>query len=498
VPHSISASTMPTLRTSHVAALLGHLAVAAVSVLAVACAVARAPDAPATAAGPLGDLAILGVFHRDDPPTTSLILSRRAQITPDLDLVFALGGKTWDQKEEIPYPEPRRLGLFLQDRARPSRVYKLMTEDETSGEDMRVERATASDLVLSYIEEKPTQDSRHEKFLFDVRAKALVGHFAYNPWFMGTAFSGGTHAVIPVTDHDQVVVVDFDPTRDPMFKVLTGVEAEPWLKEVPIRDSQKEEEQEELEHRRKVLAGEDAQHGPVRKSQEGPEHRRVLSFGPDAMTSTTFGTQASLRLAEGVTEVGGDKIHGVEEVGGENPKRYPLPQSTPEELRAARPGQNEYGVDEDIGAWDVEAGQLWIGKTFYDSEGGTGVGGFGWFDEATRSFRILSPPEVRDWSITALHVDNDAVWMALTHRGEWGDDSGGVARYDRVAKETRVLPLDDVGKQFIRVGDKLLLLSSTSMALVTADDVRSFFVDRMSDGRLRVAEAVGASSFRWD
>ncbi|HXC51745.1 MAG TPA: hypothetical protein VN634_12715 [Candidatus Limnocylindrales bacterium] len=470
---------------------------ALVSVLAVACgAEVRAPDVPAKAVGPLADLAILGVFKVDDAATTGLIFSRRAQITSDLDLVFALGGKTWEQ--EIPYPEPRRLGLFLQDRDRPSRVYKLMTEDETSGEDMRVERATASDFVLSYIEEKPTEVSRREKFLFDVRAKALVGHFTYTPWFTGTAFSRGTRAFIPVTDHDRVLVVDFDPARDAMFKVLTGVEAEPWIKEVPIRDSQKEEEQEELEHRRKVLAGEDAQHGPVRISQEGPENGRVVSFGTDATGSTTFGTQASLRIVEGVTEIYGTEIHGVEEIGGDNPKRYPLPQSTPEELRAARPGQNEAGIVEDIGAWDVEADQLWIGKTFYDAEGGTGVGGFGWFDEATRSFRILSPPEVRDWSITALHADKDAVWMALAHQGEWGDTSGGVARYDRVTKEIRVLPLDDVGKQFVQVGDGLLLLSSTSMTVVTADSVRVFFVDRMSDGRLRVAEAVGASSFRWD
>ncbi len=461
------------LRTAHFSTQLGQLAVASVFVLAVACVVVCARAVPATAQGRLSDLAILSALQLDDPATSRLVQSRRTQITPDLDLVVAFGGKPPSPREQS-YPQPMRIGLFVQERDQPSRVYKLMTEGRATDAQVRIERVTASDLVLSYTEEK-SQGGQREKFLFDVRAKALVGHFTYEPWFMGTAFTRGTRTLVPVTNRDRVVVVEVDAASEPKFKVLTDGDAQPWLKHVPVRES-----------------------------EEGIERRRVLYFGTDAMSSADFGTQSRLRIAERLRypNLSGERIQEVEEVRSDGLKRYPLPQSTTDELRAARPGLFEdgfqdYGIDERIGAWDVENGRLWIGKSFYDGEGGTGVGGFGWFDEATRSFRIMSPPEVRNWSITALHVEKDAVWMALARHGEWGDSSGGVARYDRLTKEIRLVPHEDIGKQFLRVGDRLLLVSGTSMALVTADGVRSYFVDRMSDGRLRVAEAVAAESFGW-
>lgn len=82
--------------------------------------------------------------------------------------------------------------------------------------------------------------------------------------------------------------------------------------------------------------------------------------------------------------------------------------------------------------------------------------------------------------------------MALVAFGERTLSSGGLARYDRATKTIRILPQSKPGKQFLRIGDSLLLVTWSSVVLVSNDSLRSFFVDETSDGRLRVAEALGA------
>lgn len=111
---------------------------------------------------------------------------------------------------------------------------------------------------------------------------------------------------------------------------------------------------------------------------------------------------------------------------------------------------------------------------------------------SSRMFRLSSPPEVRDLSITAMRVEKDAIWMTLTHHGEWEDSECTLARYDRATKTIRIQPLREPGKQFLRVGDSLLLVTRSAVVLVSEGGLRSFFVDQTSDGRLRVAEAIGA------
>jgi hypothetical protein len=48
-----------------------------------------------------------------------------------------------------------------------------------------------------------------------------------------------------------------------------------------------------------------------------------------------------------------------------------------------------------------EGDKLWFGKTFYDGEGNSGVGGFGYFDTADRQYYLFTPPEVVDCAISA-------------------------------------------------------------------------------------------------
>ena len=62
--------------------------------------------------------------------------------------------------------------------------------------------------------------------------------------------------------------------------------------------------------------------------------------------------------------------------------------------------------------------RLWFGKTFYDGEGSTGIGGFGYLDTVTRQYVMFSPPAIRPYSVTALLVEPETVWLGATWWGE--------------------------------------------------------------------------------
>ena len=92
--------------------------------------------------------------------------------------------------------------------------------------------------------------------------------------------------------------------------------------------------------------------------------------------------------------------------------------------------------------------------------------------------------------MSAIELEPDAVWMALVAGGEYGGSSGGLLRYDRQSGALRQLELPDIGAQFIHAGGKLLAATDFGIAVIEGDRVKRYFVDRTTDGRLRVAPAV--------
>jgi hypothetical protein len=52
---------------------------------------------------------------------------------------------------------------------------------------------------------------------------------------------------------------------------------------------------------------------------------------------------------------------------------------------------------------------------------------------ATAQYRIIAPPEIYAWSVSAILVEPDSVWLALYRRGEYGNYPGGLLRWDRKA-----------------------------------------------------------------
>ena len=326
------------------------------------------------------------ILHLLGKQSTGRVLSR-TQVNSELDVVVALGDSTGWWNPETP------LGVFLQRRGQPGMIYQLAVANGIQDADcfLQVERSTDTDVVISCRPEKGGPGA-HRKFVYDVRAKALVKRVDYNS--------------SPI---ERRVTLRYQPGQEPPFRLLAG---------------------------------------------------RVETAPP--------------------------------------PKQTPWKQSTYDEFALARPGHLTGGLqrkvvtmNEQIGPTQLVAGTRWFGKTFYDAEGVTGVGGFGYFDPASKTPVIYSPKQIRDWSVTALLVEPDAVWLGIAQRGEYGDGGGGILRFDRATQQVTQISLREIVHKIVRSGSTLVLDTEFGAALFDGSNgIRRFFVDETTDGRLRVAEAI--------
>jgi hypothetical protein len=385
-------------------------------------------------AATVADLAIVNVIRQADPTLVSEKIVYRNAVSSDLDLVIAIASTAKEPVQSGPdwfyWDENQKLGLFLQQKTDPDRVYSLTFALGSPDCSAHIERATSTDTVISCMPEQGN-DSINQKFVYDLRAKRLVSHFAYRPYEMSQAFDGSGRRTVfvgqEVMDQAKRVAVELYPGETPEFRVLDKSEAAPWL------------------------------------SREG----------------------------QGVRP--GDSMNMMDDRG----KTHLLPQSTHDELAKARPElikavyvSGGLHIEETIGPTQREGNKIWFGKTFYDSEGYSGVGGFGYFDTTDGQYHLFSLPEVADFSISALRVEHDAVWLGLCTRGEYGDGSGGILRYDRETYALRKYNLADIAFSIVVFGDRVIAGTDRGIAVMQADKTTRYFVDRTTNGRLRIAEAI--------
>jgi hypothetical protein len=174
---------------------------------------------------------------------------------------------------------------------------------------------------------------------------------------------------------------------------------------------------------------------------------------------------------------------------------YSLPQSTYDEFAAARPERVKNGytrnaatMNERIGPSQLAEATVWFGKTYYDGEGQTGVGGFGYFDTVKSSYRLFSPEAVRDYSASAIFVESEAVWLGLAHNGEWGSTGGGMVRFDRATERTENFKIREIISGIARMGERIVLTTESGVSILDGKSIRRFIIDETIDGRLRVIE----------
>ena len=183
----------------------------------------------------------------------------------------------------------------------------------------------------------------------------------------------------------------------------------------------------------------------------------------------------------------GMRSHGIiETFAPGQTKFYPLPQSTAEnyirlrredlEVNAFRPDQ--YDRQEVIGPYQVEGDKIWFGNNYYDGEGERGVGAFGYFDTATRSYTLFSPREVARYEISAILVQPEKVWIGLDRFGEDISKSpGGLVQWDRTTHAARKYALEFVAEDIRAEGGSLRLGTRSGYAIFREGTLRRFRSD---------------------
>ena len=379
------------------------------------------------------ETAVFNVFRKADASLAHFIEMQRTSVTPEFDLVIAMGSREALSGGAVTFwSEDRKIGLFLQEKNQSERVHALDTKSGFPDCYARIERVTATDAVISCRGEK-SMKYPNQKWDYDIQTRKLVRQFSYQPFEMYEMFSQGGGAVFVGTDRERLIAVEYNPNREPAFQILAAAAAQSWISRVHV-----------------AAAPENWPPRFLIANHAMPPPESVSSF----------------------------------------------PRSTYDQFAAARPervkdGYKREGIqfNESVGPCQRERARIWFGKTFYDAEGFTGVGGFGYFDESVQKLQVLAPPEIVNWSVTALEVREDAVWLALVNNGEYGGSSGGLLRYDRQSGAIRRFPLSDIVYRLNHAGGKILGPTEFGFAVVAGDQVTRFFVDQKIDGGWRVAQA---------
>ncbi len=398
------------------------------------------------------DRAVVSVLQQADPNLRHVKIVNRISITRKSDLVIVLGSSEaisfYDRKQSFWWGKQQKLGLLIQEQSRPEKVYLLTAQAGPEECDARLERATVSDTVISCTGEK-TERYPNQKFVYDARAKKLLHHYQYFPFIITRAIRERERVVFIADDEKRLVALEYAPGNNPALRILDGAE------------------------------------GRRRADQENIRSAKTKQF-----KNVYFGSSHDFVLRKT-----GDRFE-IFEKGSQQSRSFPLPQSSYDEVAIARPEEVRNGltrqaatINEAIGPWELYEGRLWFGKTFYDGEGSTGIGGFGYFDPQNRHYRLFAPKQVMNWSMTAMHVDANAVWLGIAHRGEWGDTSGGFLRFDRRSETVTRWKLASLVSEILSQGDQLLIVTDMEIAALKENELQRFFVDVLSDGRLRVTAA---------
>lgn len=185
------------------------------------------------------ETAVFSAFRQVDASLSYFAQLQRTSVTEELDLVIAMGSPKALPAEGrwIFWTEDRKVGLFLQEKTRPERVYLLGTKSGFPDCAARIERVTATDSVISCRGEKSTQFP-NQKWVYDVRAKSLVRQFSHQPFAMYRLFpkpagaAGSDGAVFVGSDRQRLIAVEYNPHEELAFRVLSGAAAQPWIRRV--------------------------------------------------------------------------------------------------------------------------------------------------------------------------------------------------------------------------------------------------------------------------
>ncbi len=149
---------------------------------------------------------------------------------------------------------------------------------------------------------------------------------------------------------------------------------------------------------------------------------------------------------------------------------------------------SDYQLVTAIGPVQAEGNRIWFGRAFYDAEGLSGIGGFGYLDCEAGEFREFFPVQGVRYMAQSMLVEPEAVWLSMTSFGEYGNASAGLLRWDR-RKGWATLRTDmPLAAHVLREGPHLVLLHSGGVSVLTGEHIRHFAVAENPDDSLVVVE----------
>ena len=405
----------------------------------------------------VADRAVIAALQHASPATPNTVIVRRIPADDQLDLVLAIAShqaQNADASGRYQWSLQDRLGLFLQSRSDPGRVYQLAIEPGPNDDcSTSVERMNAQELVLSCIGEKwATYENR--KFVYSIGAMALVSYSAYPPYWTAQLLHDRGGPQFVMANNQQLLLVDVDKATGAP-RVAPAAEAARVLSKIPMEESR---------------VGDQTFHAPI----------------PPPDSAAAFGPGQRFRLSKEKNKDGSEYTVIVERSGPDQ-KSYPLAQSDLRTWLQARPDDaksflhpDQAEMNEDIGPHQLEGARLWFGKTFYNSEGSTGVGGFGYFDAATAAYRLYSLPQIQHWSVSAILVEADCVWLALYRRGEYGNSPGGLLRWDRKTTQVRTIAIPSIVTSIAQTGNTVYLGATDGIIVLRSNQITRYLVVRQA------------------
>lgn len=370
--------------------------------------------------------------QQQNPAILHLQQLHRSSVVPGTDLVIVMAHprKIPDEIEGKGWwGSVSSLGIFLQKSAEPENIRQIAFEP---GKELfecmaSVERVTKSEVTLLCVPEK--QDALYRKFIFDPIQGKLIGRKDFLPDAIERVDQQDGKWILLASNRTRKVLLEYSENQSVPFQILSEA-----------------------------------------VSSEQPSSTDKVQ----GLSSARFGQRGELSL---VSEDDLANFLTIEESG--NPvRKYPLPRSVQEMS------------DERIGPWQVVDDTLWFARSFHAGEGFTGTGGFGYFDNAHREYRIFSPSWIRQRTATALLVEKNDIWVGLAQSGEWGISGSGVIRYDRNTEQIQRLGLEEseVVRTIHRAGSNLLIGTQTGIVLYDGKQLRRFLLEETLDGRLRMVE----------
>jgi hypothetical protein len=416
------------------------------------------------------DRALIPVLLRTDRTLKNFAIVARRPVSGQLDLVLALG--TPNKKVQLTYGESYswltedRLGIFLQDRNNANRIFTLTIESGPPCQ-IHLERVTARDVLISCPGDCDWgKGTNNQKFIFDVNAKRLVQHYAYPPFANYVLIQTAAGLYFVAGDLHHIIAAVWEAQAN-NFYLLPEALAQAILEKISIQTGS---------------AGGGSYRVPALPSAQ------PIKFGPgkrfELVQNPLVGTP--------------DNHPIIVEHRQSTAREFPLPQSNRQEWTVRRPDDaraifpaSTAQISEEIGPHQVEEDRLWFGKTFYNGEGDTGVGGFGYFDAGSLSYKLYAPAEIWKWSVSALLLEPDAAWLGLSHYDEGWGMSGGLLRWDRATQSVRHFNLKATSHQIVQWHDALYLATDEGIEVLHDNQVDRYIVDAAPNGKFQIASCDG-------